>query len=732
MRRLQKIGFILLGLALLAILPAASAEISQPAPDTTTNAALPASAWWLVTHHQCNDTLHWINPSGQYAAMPRPKLPNEAPATPCSSKAMHISQNGRYLALVAALTTGRNAVGFYDLQTGQWLRVHEAQPNEQIYLGQRYSSSKNSQIAISFVTIAPTAWRVAIYNMVTGDLVDELRSDGTEIASFVGGEFLATAQTIPMVTLLAHDDATNSDQVHIRFDSLATGTAPLGAAAWYPQGAPGVGQALISSPYTYQALDLLPDGKAIFTYADPGYPAGPPVSGILIPTTTNAVGLMLPTTLGGSATPQLYFVDGASTVYTPSWASDGRIAVFRRYDNAGTKVYWIKLGTSVLVPLEGQPAQILGVPTGFVFNTANGIYFVDENTSTVSGPIFSDAALSGGMAFVWATAFGNPTLALDTLPQTITLPVIVTATAPGVTLPPVATLPPVVVVTPTVDNPICRLASADASNVNIRSGPGTNYPTIGQISATTELNIIGQNGQWYVVNYSGQQGWVAGWVTTLKGNCTGLAFVTAPPPPPPTATPPGAYINFYADRTNISAGQCANISWKVEYIREVYFENEGVTGEGTRQVCPGTTTTYTLRVILTDGSTQTRTVTITVGAGGGQPDLYVSEFSLNPSTPIQGQPVEVRIGIYNQGSASVSGTSFRIEWYPGENYPSPACAWDLDSMSAGGGRILTCTYAGYPSPYGSINTMVKVDTTNAVTESNEGNNTYLKAISVSN
>jgi hypothetical protein len=92
----------------------------------------------------------------------------------------------------------------------------------------------------------------------------------------------------------------------------------------------------------------------------------------------------------------------------------------------------------------------------------------------------------------------------------------------------------------------------------------------------------------------------------------------------------------------------------------------------------------------------------------------------------------VRVGVYNQGSASVSGTSFHIVWYPGENYPNPACSWDLDSMSAGGGRILTCTYDGYPSPYGSINTKVVVDTNNTVSESNEGNNAYTQGISVSN
>jgi len=34
------------------------------------------------------------------------------------------------------------------------------------------------------------------------------------------------------------------------------------------------------------------------------------------------------------------------------------------------------------------------------------------------------------------------------------------------------------------------------------------------------------------------------------------------------------------------------------------------------------------------------------------PDLYVSEFSLNPETPVQGSPVTVRLGVYNMGNSS--------------------------------------------------------------------------------
>ncbi|MBK8025815.1 MAG: SH3 domain-containing protein [Chloroflexi bacterium] len=601
--------------------------------DPTGSAALlPASDWWLVVHNQCSDTLHWISPAGEAASIPRPALPNEAAGAPCTSRAMHISQDGRFLAQAARLSSGASAVGFYDLQTGTWLRVYEAPANELAHLGYRYSSDRGDQIAVSFSAVPATAagWRVVVFNMATGAEVYELRSDGIEIASFVGGEFLASIPTVPQVLLLGEDPTTLNETVVIRFDR-PTGGDPYGAVDWYPLGAPGVSQALISSPYSVSDVDILPNGQAIEAYQQSGYAPGPP-AGAMATITTNAVGLVRPDHLGDFVPVSLFFADGLSTVYDSHWGADGRIAFFRRYDGTVDRLHWIRLGTAVLLPIEQQVAQILGVPNGFVFSTADGVYFLSESTSAPTGPVFSDPALSGSMAFVWATAYGNPPLALD---------------APHGAA---SAAPPLLIVTATPDASGCRIRSADGSAVNIRSGPGTEYATLGQAAGSMELPVIGYYGQWYAANLGGSTGWIAGWVSTLLGDCGGLPLINTFGPPP--ATPPPATLP------------------------------------------PG---------------------------GGGQPDLYVSEFALDPSTPVQGQPVNVRLGVYNQGSMPVSG-AFHIAWYPGENYGSPACGWDLDSLAARGGRILTCTYAGYPSAYAAINTLVVLDTGNAVTESDEFNN----------
>ena len=106
----------------------------------------------------------------------------------------------------------------------------------------------------------------------------------------------------------------------------------------------------------------------------------------------------------------------------------------------------------------------------------------------------------------------------------------------------------------------------------------------------------------------------------------------------------------------------------------------------------------------------------------------MSEFALYPVAPTQGKPVAVRVGVYNKGTAPAG--PFTVRWFAGENYPTPACEWPVDSLVASGGRILTCTYAGYPSWYAALNTKAVVDSGQTVAESDEANNTLTRGISV--
>jgi galactitol-specific phosphotransferase system IIB component len=111
-------------------------------------------------------------------------------------------------------------------------------------------------------------------------------------------------------------------------------------------------------------------------------------------------------------------------------------------------------------------------------------------------------------------------------------------------------------------------------------------------------------------------------------------------------------------------------------------------------------------------------------------DLIVLSIALDPEIPTQGEEVDVTVTIYNQGTSTVY-SPFIVSWYGGEHYANVGCLWSvLEGVVAHGGRVLSCTYPGYPSWYPSINTMAKVDIFDSVDESDEENNTELMEITV--
>lgn len=91
-------------------------------------------------------------------------------------------------------------------------------------------------------------------------------------------------------------------------------------------------------------------------------------------------------------------------------------------------------------------------------------------------------------------------------------------------------------------------ASITGATVNVRSGPGTAYPRVGQVSNGYTSAILGRNNDasWVFINYPGGQGWIYSNLAQLQGDIDSVpvpqiapppATPTPPPPPPPTATP---------------------------------------------------------------------------------------------------------------------------------------------------------------------------------------------------
>lgn len=89
---------------------------------------------------------------------------------------------------------------------------------------------------------------------------------------------------------------------------------------------------------------------------------------------------------------------------------------------------------------------------------------------------------------------------------------------------------------------------------------------------------------------------------------------TSPPTYTPTPTIAGTpSVIFGPARQLVPEGECTMISWQVENVREVYYENIGVDGRGQWEECvDDTLEVYHLVVVLPDGSSQTYTTTVTM------------------------------------------------------------------------------------------------------------------------
>jgi hypothetical protein len=111
-----------------------------------------------------------------------------------------------------------------------------------------------------------------------------------------------------------------------------------------------------------------------------------------------------------------------------------------------------------------------------------------------------------------------------------------------------------------------------------------------------------------------------------------------------------------------------------------------------------------------------------------QPDLKVTGFQVNPSTPVQGERVSVQAVIKNIGDAK-SGV-YEIKWWGGVNFPEPAFQEKYPGLNAGAEKVINFQYEGYKSWYGTITSKLEIDANNGFIESNMDNNTFTKSFPV--
>jgi heat shock protein HslJ/uncharacterized protein YraI len=250
-----------------------------------------------------------------------------------------------------------------------------------------------------------------------------------------------------------------------------------------------------------------------------------------------------------------------------------------------------------------------------------------------------------------------------------TTPVVVTATSDGSAIvrpqPTLEPAPTLIIPTPEPQDPTGTVIAPDG--VNLRSGPGTNYPVVGTapVGATSELAGVSQDGAWYAAVLSAAPdhvGWVDGrFIRVTNGDNLRVLPNPATPTPTPTPTPvptPTPAITFTSTSYNINSGQCATLSWTTSNVQGVWvypmgqnYLNNGVVGTGTEEVCPTMTTTYEMRIQMQDGSIQTRQLTITVNQTNPLANTFWRVVELIGNPPAAGSSMTTSFAADNTLSA---------------------------------------------------------------------------------
>ncbi|MCL5996315.1 MAG: SH3 domain-containing protein [Chloroflexi bacterium] len=166
---------------------------------------------------------------------------------------------------------------------------------------------------------------------------------------------------------------------------------------------------------------------------------------------------------------------------------------------------------------------LIGVPVGLI-SLASGATTSPEPSS------------ENAFATIPVTIYPSPTsMATPTSPPTLT-PIATPSSVPTAEPSPSAT----VALTP--EAAIAATLTVTDSNdyVNVRSGPGTTYSTLGRLDKGQSAPVTGksQNGLWWQITFNNQPGWVYAPIARVTGDTNAVPVVQVQPSATPTATAP--------------------------------------------------------------------------------------------------------------------------------------------------------------------------------------------------
>ncbi len=474
---------------------------------------LPPSSWYAVTYVRNTDTLHWVNPQGEQGELQRPKLANEVenPAT----LRMTISPNGQHMVLIVSLNNGNLGIGFYDFIAGQFVQVHEAQPNEILTpSSQLVFSFTGSHFAMSLRNMQSQEWRIIVFETATGNAVDQLMRTSQNLPD----TFITDPTWYPSLRYFSVDEGIGQAFIGLQLVTNDPTRTMYPSFNWYHNPVPAIANNAIvpaSLPFSpFAGHDILRTTKAV-TFTGFNEELGAPSNNLVGNTISTQIAInLLPATL----------VNGAGyTVNSPQWLKNGEWIGYRVQNGVNQPFYAITSAQSdTSLPLGPNIGGIHSTPDGLV--AVNAIdwqlyHLTDTNIDAFAYQFGNTVFDAAGQPFsvIYTTEEGSQ-FTLNSLPTTPELNVAVAGNgqiqAPEQTCG-AAPTPRLAI------GENARVTFTTGTDLNIRTAPSGDY--IMQISEGTVVNVVSgpscsDNYFWWQVQFESQNVTVGGWAAEGDAN----------------------------------------------------------------------------------------------------------------------------------------------------------------------------------------------------------------------
>lgn len=178
---------------------------------------------------------------------------------------------------------------------------------------------------------------------------------------------------------------------------------------------------------------------------------------------------------------------------------------------------------------------------------------------------------------------------------------------------------------------------------NVRTGPGLNYDVLGQLQRGDQVRVIGTSlsADWVVIDFRGQQGWMATYLLDVFGNLNTVSIISPPPTPTPRPATPTPTAAPQADII-ITNAVPSRITMNTPFSVVVTVRNQGSLAAGAFAVAatfePGGAYTGVNIAGLAAGQETNITLTGTInGATGPQQVTIIADLNNQVDEGVAGE-----------------------------------------------------------------------------------------------